>query len=119
MCAKARITHLAYADDLLPFVRVDESTMIAGCLADFGQQASLLHNLRKSNLYMAGVSDRAATRLLDHWISVRRVLIPLPWYSSCGGEASHEQLRTFDRVYYAETSFLAQANFVLLASWNW
>lgn len=66
MCAGARITHLVYADDLL-FARADEVTItsIADCLADFGERAGLLPNLSKSNLYIAGVTDRTTSRLLE------------------------------------------------------
>lgn len=61
------ITHLAYADDLLLFARVDESmiTLIEERLADFGAQARLLPNLCKLNLYMADTNNRIASRLLE------------------------------------------------------
>lgn len=66
MCAGARITHLAYVNDLLLFVRVDEA-MISSIadLADFGARARLLPNLNKSNLYIAGVNDHTTSRLLE------------------------------------------------------
>lgn len=59
MYASLRITHLAYVDDLLLFMRADESIIkvIVDCLVDFRQRAGLLPNLSKSNLYMARVSD--------------------------------------------------------------
>lgn len=67
MCARTDITHLAYVNDLLLFAQADESsiTWIEKCLVDFSAQDGLLPNLRKSNLYMVGINDRIASRLLE------------------------------------------------------
>lgn len=58
-CKNLRITHLAYADDLLLFSRGDirSVSMIMNCLRNFGDTASLRINLQKSNVYIACVDD--------------------------------------------------------------
>lgn len=67
MCADIEITHLTYADDLLLFARGDESTiaLIANCLRDFGDTASLKGNPLKSNIYCTGVDPRTKETLLQ------------------------------------------------------
>lgn len=58
-CSRLKITHLAYADDLLIFARGDVTsvTLIMNCLHTFGNTAGLHINLHKSNVYLASVDE--------------------------------------------------------------
>lgn len=58
-CRNLRITHLAYADDLLIFSKGDAQivSLIMNCLNNFGDMAGLRVNQMKSNIYMTGVDD--------------------------------------------------------------
>ncbi|XP_075515951.1 uncharacterized protein LOC142550775 [Primulina tabacum] len=58
-CATLRITHLAYADDLLLFSYGDRISlfMIMQCLQNFGNTAGLRMNSSKSNIFMASIDD--------------------------------------------------------------
>lgn len=58
-CCNLRITHLAYADDLLLLSRGDSTSvgMLMDCLNDFSDMAGLHINLLKSSLYMAGMVE--------------------------------------------------------------
>lgn len=66
MCVDNGIIHLAYVDDLLIFARDDESTkgLITDCVEPFGSTSGMQPNLKKSNLYLAGVDERTKIRLL-------------------------------------------------------
>ncbi|XP_073060321.1 uncharacterized protein [Primulina eburnea] len=66
-CANLRITHLAYADDLLLLSRGDTRSvsMIMECLNNFGDMAGLRVNLLKSNIYMAAIDDRVRDEILQ------------------------------------------------------
>ncbi|XP_075508006.1 uncharacterized protein LOC142544859 isoform X2 [Primulina tabacum] len=65
-CRDLRITHLAYADDLLLLSRGDIGSieMVMNCLNKFGDMAGLRVNLLKSNIYMAGMDDRTRHEIL-------------------------------------------------------
>ncbi|KAG6528003.1 hypothetical protein ZIOFF_010140 [Zingiber officinale] len=56
-CEHLRIAHLAYADDLLLLARghIPSVTILATCLASFGEMTNLYANLVKSCIYMARV----------------------------------------------------------------
>lgn len=66
-CLNLRITHLAYADDLLIFSKGDAQsvTLVIKCLNDFGDMTGLHVNQMKSNIYMAGVHDYTRHFLLN------------------------------------------------------
>ncbi|XP_073024427.1 uncharacterized protein [Primulina eburnea] len=66
-CLNLRITHLAYADDLLLLSRGDTRSvsMVMHCLNSFGDMAGLRVNLLKSNIYMAGIDVRLQDELLQ------------------------------------------------------
>ncbi|XP_042404042.1 uncharacterized protein LOC121993799 [Zingiber officinale] len=84
-CQELRITHLAYADDLLLFSRGDRSStrVIMGCLEQFEMMEGLRPNLNKSCIYMAGLEGDARQELLtitgfqEGHMSYRYLGIPL------------------------------------------
>lgn len=57
-CAKLGITHLSFADDLILFVRGDQSSIDAmqKCFNLFSMASGLQANLDKSSLYFGGVN---------------------------------------------------------------
>lgn len=69
MCVDISVTHLTYTNDLCIFARADESAidLIADCVKAFGSSSNskLRSNLKKFNLYIAGVEERMKTRLLQ------------------------------------------------------
>jgi len=56
-CGQLRLTHLAFADDLMLFARGDQGSVriIMDCLSDFGTRSGLSVNLFKSSLFTAGI----------------------------------------------------------------
>jgi len=59
-CGSLRITHLAFADDLLLLARGDIPSVkiIVDCLSDFGAVSGLRVNVLKSNMYCAGIMEQ-------------------------------------------------------------
>jgi len=59
-CGHLRITHLAFADDLLLLARGDIPSVktIVDCLSDFGAVSGLKVNEIKSHMYCAGIVDQ-------------------------------------------------------------
>ncbi|XP_022856113.1 uncharacterized protein LOC111377272 [Olea europaea var. sylvestris] len=59
-CAPLRIMHLAFADDLMLFVRGDVMlvNILMNCLSNFGAMSSLNINVGKSYLYTVGVHGK-------------------------------------------------------------
>lgn len=66
-CRNLRITHLAYADDLLLFSKGDVGSisMIMGCMKTFGDMAGLHVNLQKLNVYFSSVEERVKEEILN------------------------------------------------------
>lgn len=64
---KGKITHLAFADDLLLFCRGDEGSVkiIKDCLTDFGKVSGRKANSLKSNIYLAGTTSMKSQRITD------------------------------------------------------
>lgn len=56
-CAQLKITHLAFADDLILVSRGDPASVkiLMDCLHNFGNKSGLRANTLKSNLYTAGI----------------------------------------------------------------
>lgn len=61
-CGSLRITHLAFADDLMLLSRGDSGSIgiLMHCLRDFGACSGLHMNISKSNIYLAGL-DRCVS----------------------------------------------------------
>lgn len=66
-CEKLRITHLAFADDLMLLSRGDPMSVqiLMDCLHDFGTRSGLHMNILKSNIYMAGVKPDESEIILS------------------------------------------------------
>ncbi|XP_022876983.1 uncharacterized protein LOC111395221 [Olea europaea var. sylvestris] len=66
-CAPLKITHLAFANDLMLFARGDATSIsiLMNCLATFGNMSGLKINVDKSNLYMAGVYGQEMEDILE------------------------------------------------------
>lgn len=58
-CEKIRLTHLAFADDIMLFSRGDTISinLIFNTLMQFGACSSLQLNLAKSDLFAAGIDE--------------------------------------------------------------
>ncbi|CAA3017425.1 Hypothetical predicted protein [Olea europaea subsp. europaea] len=55
-CALLKITHLAFADDLMLFAKGDTTvSILMDCLTNFGNMLGLRMNIDESNLYIVGV----------------------------------------------------------------
>ncbi|XP_022865707.1 uncharacterized protein LOC111385538 [Olea europaea var. sylvestris] len=56
-CGPLKITHLAFADDLMLLARGDAISVgiLMECLSNFGDMSGLKMNVNKLNLYTAGV----------------------------------------------------------------
>lgn len=65
-CQNLRITHIAYADDLLLFARGDiqSVSLVMNCLNEFGDMAGLRVNHIKSSIYMASMEDWVREHIL-------------------------------------------------------
>ncbi|XP_057953010.1 uncharacterized protein LOC131147253 [Malania oleifera] len=59
-CEHLKITHLAFADDLITFSRGDFNLvkLLLDCLGNFTQCSGLIANCLKSNLFSAGVKNK-------------------------------------------------------------
>ena len=68
-CERTRITHLAFADDLMLFGRGDNYSMqvLADSLGEFSACSGLEVNQDKSNIFLAGMMSNS-TR--DHVINI-------------------------------------------------
>lgn len=66
-CDRHKITHLAFADDLMLFSRGDEGSIqvLMDSMKDFGDTMVLKLNIAKSNIYLAGVNDRDSQGILE------------------------------------------------------
>lgn len=84
-CGKLKITHLAFADDLMLLARGDEISIgiLMDCLKEFGKCSGMQLNVRKSNIFMAGMdvgmSDDIlqATRLSPGLMPFRYLGVPM------------------------------------------
>lgn len=80
-CEKLRITHLAFADDLMLFSRGDETSVqvLMDALRDFENTSGLAVNIAKSNIFAVGVRDSAVacSGLQPGSLPVRYLGIPL------------------------------------------
>ncbi|XP_059306153.1 uncharacterized protein LOC132057530 [Lycium ferocissimum] len=67
-CAKVRITHISFADDLLLFTRGDLPSVKAlyACFTEFSKSSGLQANLGKSSVYFGGVSQSIQHDILQH-----------------------------------------------------
>lgn len=66
-CQNMRLTHIAYADDLLLFARGDiqSVSLVMDCLNEFGDMAGLRVNQIKSRIYMASMETWVREYILD------------------------------------------------------
>lgn len=66
-CGALKITHLAFADDLMLMARGDSISIgiLLDCLRDFGLCSGLHLNISKSNIYMAGLGVSCAEDILS------------------------------------------------------
>ncbi|KAL4010462.1 hypothetical protein IC575_029954 [Cucumis melo] len=64
-CEKVKLNHLTFADDLMIFCAADEPSLsfIREYLQKFGELSGLFVNLRKSSIFVAEVSNEAASHL--------------------------------------------------------
>lgn len=80
-CEKLKITHLAFADDLMLFSKGDETSvqMLMDALRDFESTSGLAVNISKSNIFAVGVKDNAInlSGLQPGSLPVRYLGIPL------------------------------------------
>lgn len=86
LCQRMGITHLAYADDLLLFSRVDgpSVSILSECFATFGRYAVIRANHLMSNVYMSGIDDATRSSLFEHhWFLAGYIPLPLSGDSSC------------------------------------
>ncbi|XP_042515364.1 actin-related protein 4 [Macadamia integrifolia] len=67
-CKAMKLTHLAFADDLMIFSKADPTSMqnIMLCLSQFADMSGLRINPAKSLIFLAGISDFAKASILDH-----------------------------------------------------
>lgn len=66
-CGALKITHLAFADDLMLLCRGDSTSVgiLINCLKDFGACSGLHLNVSKSNIFLAGLGADSASTILD------------------------------------------------------
>ena len=64
-CGQLRLSHLAFADDLMLMARGDLTSVriIMDCLSDFGSRSGLSANLLKSSLFTAGIYGEELIRI--------------------------------------------------------
>ncbi|XP_055825503.1 uncharacterized protein LOC129894035 [Solanum dulcamara] len=68
-CAKLRIKHLCFADDLLLFCRGDQHSIgtIYQCFHKFSLASGLQANMNKSSIYFGGVTDQMKETILHQF----------------------------------------------------
>ena len=84
-CSQLKITHLAFADDLMLMARGDAISVgiLMDCLNDFGDVSGLRANVSKSSLYTAGITGteleeiKALTNIPTGTMPFRYLGIPL------------------------------------------
>lgn len=84
-CGALKITHLAFADDLMLLARGDQTSIeiLMECLRDFGSRSGLHLNVLKSNIYLAGIQGQimedihSSTHLIRGSMPFRYLGIPL------------------------------------------
>ena len=66
-CAKLKISHLAFADDIMLMSRGDPISVriLMECLSDFGAKSGLAANVSKSNLFSAGIQGQDLRDILQ------------------------------------------------------
>ncbi|XP_020272645.1 uncharacterized protein LOC109847817 [Asparagus officinalis] len=66
-CSRLKITHLAFADDLLLFGRADMNTIsrLRDCLAEFSKTSGLEANPSKCSIFMSGVDDNLKNQICN------------------------------------------------------
>lgn len=66
-CDKLKLTHLAFADDLMLFSRGDEGSIqiLMDAMKEFGEVTGLKLNVSKSNVYLAGVNEQDSRSILE------------------------------------------------------
>lgn len=66
-CEPLKLTHLAFADDLMLFSRADEGSIkiLMDAMDEFGKTTGLKLNVLKSNIYLAGVKEYESRGILD------------------------------------------------------
>lgn len=66
MCKSVKLTHLIFADDLMIFYKGNESSVnrVKKALNHFSNVPSLVANIEKSSIFMAGIDDFTKEKLL-------------------------------------------------------
>ena len=66
-CAKLRILHLAFADDIMLMSRGDPISVriLMDCLSNFGVKSRLSLNMKKSNIFSAGIQGQDLRDILN------------------------------------------------------
>ncbi|KAK6784095.1 hypothetical protein RDI58_017549 [Solanum bulbocastanum] len=66
MCKELKLTHLIFADDLMIFCKANVASLnrVMEALAHFSVATGLEANMRKSNVYMAGVDEETRNQIL-------------------------------------------------------
>ncbi|XP_059295407.1 uncharacterized protein LOC132048731 [Lycium ferocissimum] len=67
MCKSTKLIHLIFADDLMVFCKGDMDSIkrVMEALQHFSAVTSLVANLEKSNIFLAGMDDATKERILD------------------------------------------------------
>lgn len=66
-CEPLKLTHLAFADDLMLFCHADEGSVkiLMECMKEFGDTSGLQLNINKSNIYLPGLNEYETSCILD------------------------------------------------------
>lgn len=66
-CERLKITHLAFADDLMLFSRGDEWSIqvFMDSMKEFGEVTGLKLNVAKSNIYLVGVNEQDNRSIME------------------------------------------------------